>query len=307
MVPGFPVFGGVLLVLAGASQGAPLGSSEFLAGDVRTKGRALTQLFAREADVSIAHVVTLVGLGMRDPSPLVRQQALSAISARVMMARWAGTSGPQVGPGPGPRRELPIIPIEWKDDQQKLRDALYDQCLEVLKSDQDRDVRRSALGAVGYLNLPANPGQPFSDEFVALLVNLFRSDRDPRIRAAAVGSLYLMPNDSNDVRGVIRDGLVDTQESVRSAALRAIEPVAQGGRSKVSFLEAQPVLDRGLKAKDAGVRLGAVRALNVFGASSAAYIPLLNRMRETDPDDQVRTSAQLAIESIQRALKGQVP
>ena len=307
MVPGFPVLGFALVVLAGASQDASLASSAFLAGDVRTKGRALIQLFAPEANVSIAQVVTLVGLGMRDPSRLVRLQALSAISARVTMARWAGTSGPQLGPGPGPRRELPVIPIEWKDDQQKLRDALYDQCLEVLKGDQDPEVRRYALNAVGNLNLPASPGQPYGDEFVALLVNLFRSDRDPRIRAAAVGSLHLMPNDSTDVRGVIRDGLVDAQEAVRSAALTAIEPVARGGRSKVSFREAQPVLDRGLEAKDAGVRLGAVRALNVFGASSVAYIPLLERMRETDPDYQVRTSAQLAIESIQRALKGRVP
>jgi hypothetical protein len=64
-------------------------------------------------------------------------------------------------------------------------------------------------------------------------------------------------------------------------------------------------LEASLKAADAGVRLGAVQALNVFGAPSADYLLVLERMRLTDPDAQVRTSAQLAIEAIQRALKAQ--
>lgn len=56
-------------------------------------------------------------------------------------------------------------------------------------------------------------------------------------------------------------------------------------------------------ASDAGVRLGAVRALNVFGAPARGDIPLLERIRDTDPDAQVRASAPLAIEAIRRAIR----
>jgi hypothetical protein len=149
MVHGFPV--ALVLLALGASQGAPLGPSDFLAADAGTKGRALTQLVAREAKVPIANVITLVGLGMRDPSPLVRTAALAAISARATMARWAGTPGPQTGPGPGPRRELLVVPIEWKDDQRKLREALHDKCLileRMRETDPEDQVRTSAQLAI---------------------------------------------------------------------------------------------------------------------------------------------------------------
>jgi hypothetical protein len=215
------------------------------------------------------------------------------------MASWAGTPGPVVGPGPGPRKPQSDIPVDWKGDQQKLRTALYDDCVELLQRDQNRDVRFYALLAVGNLNRPANPDEPFADDFIALLVNRYRQEDDARIRAEIVKSFSLMPNNSDSIRAVLRDGLVDRQQAVRTTALTAL---TAGGRSKLSFDEARPILEASLKADDAAVRLGAVQALNVFGASSAAHIPVLERMRETDSDFQVRTSAQLAIEAIRRAL-----
>ena len=110
----------------------------------------------------------------------------------------------------------------------------------------------------------------------------------------------LVPNNNPEMRGVLRDALVDPSEAVRFEGLTGITPQATAAPQRLSFDEARETVVAALAHSDSGVRLGAVRAMNVFGAQAAPYIQNLERVSETDPDAHVRTSARLAIESIQR-------
>jgi hypothetical protein len=79
---------------------------------------------------------------------------------------------------------------------------------------------------------------------------------------------------------------------------------AAGGHLTIAFEEAREIVTAALRDGRPVVRRGAVRALNVFGRSASAFIPLLERMSVEDPDPGVRESSQLAIEAIRRELGG---
>jgi hypothetical protein len=96
---------------------------------------------------------------------------------------------------------------------------------------------------------------------------------------------------------------VDRDETIRREGLNAITPQMTGGTPKLPFEEAREALTAAVRNADAGVRLGAVRALNVFGAPAREYVRMLERIRDTDPDAQVRASARLAIEAIRRGVR----
>jgi HEAT repeat protein len=215
---------------------------------------------------------------------------------RAIAARWAGTSGPGVGPSPLPRPEPPIIPAEWKGDQQTLRDALENDCLALLKSDPDDEVRYQALLAVVNLELLAQR-DALTARIVGLFVDLYRHDPSAQIRAEVVKTFRLMPNSTPEMRAVLRDAVVDANASVRYEGLTGI------ASRRLSFDEARDTIVTALKHADPRIRLAAVQALNEFGASAASYIETLERLSGNDPDAQVRASARLAIEAIQRALR----
>jgi len=165
-------------------------------------------------------------------------------------------------------------------------------------------VRHQALLAVVNLELPRQPDGPFPERLVAMFVDLYRLDRSVRIRAEVVQTFRLMPNGAPTMRAVLRDALVDTNASIRHEGLSSITPQATPASRRLSFDEARDTLITALTHTDPGVRLGAVQALNVFGAPAAPYIDTLERLSTNDPDPQVRASARLAIEAIQRALRG---
>jgi HEAT repeat protein len=161
-------------------------------------------------------------------------------------------------------------------------------------------VRREALRAIGNLHLPAQAVDLADERFVGLLVERYRIDDDARIRHDIVEGLALIANNTEPIRTVLRDALVDSEEMVRQAALRALEPQR---RPKLSFAYARDLIVTSLKSSDGGIRWGAVRALNLFGAPAREYLSLLEGMRSSDPDLRVRESAGLAIEAIERALR----
>jgi len=136
-----------------------------------------------------------------------------------------------------------------------------------------------------------------------LFVDLYRHDPFVRIRAEMVKTFRLVPNNSPEMRAVLRDALVDPNAAIRHEGLTGITPEATAASRRLSFDEARDTVAPALKHADASVRLGAVQALNVFGAPAAPYIETLDRLSSADPDAQVRASARLAIEAIQRALR----
>jgi HEAT repeats len=279
--------------------------ADFVASDAASKQRILNDIAASRSRVAIVDVITVARAGMHDPVPEVRVAALAAVAGRAMASRWAGTSGPLMGPLPdgslSPRGEP--IPAEWLDDQRNLHEAVAEDCSRLLLEDQNQTVREYALLALGNLESPSDPNEPLRPQFIELLVNVFYNDADARIRAAVVKALTLIPNNSDMVRAVLRDGLVDPQAAVRHEALTGLTPQALGGRSKVSYEEARATFARALEHADPEVRLGAVQALNVFGASASEYIGILERLQQTDGNAQVRTSAGLAIAAIQRGMR----
>ena len=287
----------LLLALVGAQQSA--GSIvDFRAADQVTKVSVLRDITSARVNMSIGQVIVLVRAALQDPSADVRMSALGAVMGRATAARWAGTSGPGMGPSPMPRPEPPIIPAEWKGDQQTLRDALENDCLALLKSDPDDRVRYQALLTVGNLELPPQRDDPLTARIVGLFVDLYRHDPSARIRAEVVKTFRLMPNNTPEMRAVLRDALVDANASIRHEGLTGITS------RRLSFDEARDTIVTALKHADPSIRLAAVQALNVFGASAAPYIGTLERLSGNDPDAQVRASARLAIEAIQRALRG---
>jgi hypothetical protein len=277
----------------------------FNQANATTKRRVLNDIAASKSQLSIDLVIALVRSGLIDRSADVRVSALAAVTGRAVASRWAGTSGPAMGPNrsgtPSPQRAT--IPSEWANDQRRLRESVYADCLRVLRSDSDRRARHYALLALGNLELPIRASDPVRQEFVELLVGLYRSDADSAIRSEVVKTFRLIPNTSPDIRDVLRDALLNPDPAIRHEGLAAITPQVVGGSPKLSFEDARPALLDALRDPRSGVRVGAVQALNVFGAAARVYIPMLEQIRQSDPDEAVRESARLAIEAIRRAIQ----
>jgi hypothetical protein len=288
----------LLLALVGVQQSAAT-ILDFRAADQVTKVSALRDITSARVNMSIAEVIVLVRTALQDPLADVRMNALGAVMGRAMAARWAGTSGPGMGPRP-----VPIIPAEWTGDQRTLRDALENDCLALVKSDPDDQVRYQALLTVVNLELPAQLYEPLTARIVGLLVDLYRHDPSARIRAEVVKTFRLMPNNTPEMRAVLRDALVDANASIRYEGLTGITPEATAASRRLSFDEARDTIVTALKNADPSIRLAAVQALNVFGASAAPYIETLERLSGNDQDAHVRASARLAIEAIRRATAG---
>jgi hypothetical protein len=301
----------VILLLAASVVGPPViqtppGSvDDFAALDLGSKRRILNDIAASRSRVPIEQVIQLIRAAMRDGLADVRVSAMAAVGGRAMASRWAGTPGP--GLGPGPRNSAPpergVIPLEWKDDQRKLRDALSEGLLALLRVDPDPKVRHYTLIAIGNLERPARTDDPVRDEFVAVLIERYRQDADSRVRAEVVKAFRLTPNDSAAIRAVLRDALVDPSESVRHEATSILTAQGRGARPKLSFEDARPKILASIKHPDGWVRVAAVRALMAFGAAAADSLTALRQLINTDPDAEVRASAELAIESIERDLR----
>jgi hypothetical protein len=118
-------------------QAPPRSVADFAASDLAGKRRILTDIAASRSRVPIEQAIPLIRVAMADRLADVRMSAMGVVGARAMASRWAGTPGP--GSGPGPRNSVPpergVIPLEWKDDQQKLRDALSEGLLALLRRD----------------------------------------------------------------------------------------------------------------------------------------------------------------------------
>jgi HEAT repeat protein len=193
--------------------------------------------------------------------------------------------------------------LEWKDDQRKLRDALSEGLLGLLRGDPDSRVRYYTLMALGNLERPVRAEDPIRDEFVAVLIERYRHDADDRIRAEVVKALRLSPNDSPAIRAVLGDALVDPAESVRHEATSVVTAQGRGARARLSFEDVRPTILASTRHPDVAVRVAAVRTLMLFGAAAAADLSRLRELVDADPDPQVRSSAALAIDAIQRDLR----
>lgn len=166
----------------------------FTESDVPTKRRVLNDIAASRSRVPIDLAIALVRAGLNDRSADVRVSALAAVAGRAVASRWAGTSRPPIGPnlsGTSPA-EPRLIPNEWTGDQERLREALHEDCLRRLRSDHDRTVRHYALLALGNLEMPLRPSDPVRTAFVEVLVGLYRNDHGPGIRAEVVKALRLV-------------------------------------------------------------------------------------------------------------------
>jgi hypothetical protein len=280
-----------------AGQAAAQSLERFAAADAMTRQRMLSELVALRAPATTEDVITLARAGMHDPTPEVRIAALSAVAARAMAARWAGTSGPvpsaQQNPSSG---QSATIPSDRRDDQRKLRETLFGDCLQLARTDRDEKVRESALLALGNLERPLSPTEPWREQFIEQLVELFRRDSDPRIRGEIVKSFRLSTNDSGAVRAVLRDALLDRYASVRNEALASITP--SGRRSKLSFGDARVALGHALESPDPDLRIAAIQALRAFGPAASEFIPVLQRLRQNDRDAGVRSFAELSLDAI---------
>jgi hypothetical protein len=277
-------------------------AAEFSAADLATKRRLLAPVTTSRS-VRLDRLIDLVRVAMRDPAPNIRQDAMRILQARVSMSRSAGTRGPLSGPPPrgeSPRPTLPSIPAEWKNDQQKLVTALYEDVVRLLRNDPDPKVRHEALLAAEQLQLHVQPtGLDLADTFVALLVDRYRHDPAVPVRAEIVKTFSLIATDSPVIRAVLRDALVDPEPSIRFVALSHISGPATL-HPKLSFVDARETVAAALTSRDAGVRLGAVQALNYFGKAAREYVATLQSMSERDSDPHVRESAALAVAAIHR-------
>jgi hypothetical protein len=297
---------GAMVMAAPVIQAPSRSVDDFAASDLANKRRILNDIAASRSRVPIEQVIPLIRAAMRDRLAEVRVSAMAAVAGRAMAARWAGTPGPGVGPGPrnSVQPERRVIPLEWKDDQQKLRDALSDGLLALLRGDPDPTVRHDTLIAIGNLERPARADDLIRDQFVAVLIERYRQDADPRIRAEVVKTFRLTPNDSAAIRAVLRDALIDPAASVRREATSILAAQGREARPpKLSFEDARSTILASIKHPDGSVRVAAVQALAAFGAAAAEAVTVLQQLKSTDPDSEVRTWAQLAIEAIERDVR----
>lgn len=293
----------LVMAMLGAQAASPL-VSDFRSADSARRLEILREISRTRANLEISQFISLVREGLRDASADVREGALGVAIVRGMSAAWAGTSGPAMGPGPQPSPAPPMIPPEWKGDDIRIRAALWDVFMSTLKNDADDRVRHQALLAIGNIQMMTQRDEALRP-LLPLLLDLYRHDRSDEIRAEVVKVFRLERNTTAEMRAVLRDALVDTNASVRHEAQGAITAQVLGAATKLPFDEARDTIVAALQHRDPGVRLGAVQALNIYGAPSAPHLAMLERLSSADPDAQVRTSSRLAIEAIQRALRGQ--
>jgi hypothetical protein len=105
-----------------------------------------------------------------------------------------------------------------------------------------RERRKERRGLARSDPLAAAQASLLRDEFVAVLIEGYRQDADPRIRAEVVKAFRLTPNDSAAIRAVLRDALVDPAESVRHEATSILTAQGRGARPKLSFEDARLAL-----------------------------------------------------------------
>lgn len=299
----------VIVSVVVETQQSQISAEQFAAFDDAGKRAALNDIAASRSQLPIGTVVGLVRMGVKHEAPEVRVASMTAVAGRALAARWAGTTGPGVGPSSPhmPRSTPKLIPAEWRTDRETLRRGLFDACLALLRYDTDERVRHSALLAIGNLEVPADVEQPIGEEFVSLLIDVYGRDPSGGIRAEVVKTFRLASNNSDRIRIVLRDALIDRASSVRHEALTALESAAVGGVPKLAFADARSTILAGIKDGDPAVRLSAVQALNLFGASARDQLPLLEQLSGSDPDLRVRNSARLAIEAIRRDLTQTAP
>jgi hypothetical protein len=283
----------------------PAVPSEFVGADAAEKRRMLYEIATSRSRLPINEVIALVTLALQDTAVEVRTAALAAIAGRAFVSRSAGTTR-AIGPAPdgGPPPTSPRIPAEWRGDQARLNEALASACVALLREDGNAKVRHAALMALGNVQRPERPDEPFASAFVDLIADVYRRDPDPAVRAEVVKTVRLMANNTVATREILRDGLVDPSDGVQHEALAAITPQAMAGASKLSFDDAEPALAVAVRSQSPVVRIGAIRALNVFGKASAPYLPALERMEREDGDSAVREAARLAIAAINRDMGG---
>jgi hypothetical protein len=284
----------------------PAVPSAFVAADGAEKRRMLYDIATSRSRLPIKEVIALVTLALQDTAVEVRTAALAAIAGRALVSRSAGTTGAAFGPAPDgrPPPASSGIPAEWRGDQARLNEALASACVARLREDGNAKVRHAALMALGNVQRPERPDEPFASAFVDLIAAVYRRDPDPAVRAEVVKTVRLMANNTVATREILRDGLVDPSDGVQHEALAAITPQAMAGTSKLSFDDAEPALAVAVRSQSPVVRIGAIRALNVFGKASAPYLPALERMEREDGDSAVREAARLAIAAINRDMGG---
>jgi HEAT repeat protein len=187
-----------------------------------------------------------------------------------------------------------VVPVEWRGDQSRLNEAFGDEVSHLLRTDPDGRVRHGALVALGNLLRPEGAGALAPGGLVDLVIEIYQRDSDAGVRTECVKTLRLIPNDSPTIRHVLRDALVDPSAVLQHEAQSAIT----GPHAKLTFAEVEPALKEALRSSTTSVRVGAVRALNMFGGSSASYLAVLQDMERNDIAPEVRTAARLAIKSI---------
>ena len=282
-------------IAAGGGHAAAQAPGDFAALDAAGRRGMLGSIGSSRLRLDIADVIAIARAGLQDADSGVRAAALVAIAGRAMASRIAGVTTPMLGPAPpgwpAPKPPREPIPAAWQGDQQRLRDSVSGDCVRLLRGDADDRVRAAALMALANVERPSGTDGSWSPAFVELLIERFHQDTSQVVRTDAMKGIALMSNDGAAIRAAFAEGLVDPQPGVRHHALGALERQAMSGREKLAFGEARKTLERALTSPDPQVRLGAVQALNVYGAAASGFVSRLEALGRTDPDQQVRTSA----------------
>lgn len=197
-------------------------------------------------------------------------------------------------------------------------DASPDAVEILLKATKDEDarVRASALEVIKHLpevsrsELFPKVSHELLPGFVSLLEH-----RDPEQRAAAIDGIRLIRPGSDEIRKQLLAMLADSNESVSSAAVKAIGEmqIREGIAPLISKLathhesyaisfalkqlapESVPLLIEALKSPNDPLQIGAAQTLRIIGAAAKEAIPLLSEIENQTANDPNKAKLNLAV------------
>ena len=136
------------------------------------------------------------------------------------------------------------------------------------------------------LQQPTRPEDALPDRLVGQLIRPVSPRSFHTHSCRGPEGLQAVPERLPNIRVLLRDALIDPNPSIRYEGLAAITPQATTGMPKLTYEQARQTLVSALEKSDPAVRLGAVQALNVFGAAAAPQIPVLEGLAKSDPDSR---------------------
>ena len=217
----------------------------------------------------------IIKIGLDDSVERVQECALWALAGRV--------SGPRFSGG--------VAGAQWSAERSVLA-SLKPDVAGKLSSPSHR-IRHAALVALGSFEYdPANGGRVLrlSDEFVSLLVRMYRHEPHALVRSEIVKAIAL-------------DSRAKSGENTLIAALDDSEPaivrIAANGIAEHAMAVQLPKLATLLKHPEADVRIAVASALSQFGPAAIAQLRPLQLALAGEQEPDVRGAMSTAIAMLQ--------